>query len=103
MTDTRSIFEECVESRGWDKEQQVSILLEYVDRQASPEAFEDFIAEHFDGEYEVIDLESLAEDNPDEVIEAVISYIGNQQSNDVFEDYLAECENEMDVVRSLSY
>jgi hypothetical protein len=44
------IFERFVESQGWNESSQVAILLRYIENQASPEAFEDFLQQQADEE-----------------------------------------------------
>lgn len=39
-------FEEVAKERGWSPEEQVEILLEYIENQESDGAFMDFILEH---------------------------------------------------------
>lgn len=41
-------FQDAVEKYGWTPEQQVFVLLEYIDNQNSPEAFEDFLEDQPD-------------------------------------------------------
>lgn len=37
------ILNEIAEEQGWDVYSQLSLLIEYIDRQGSPEAFRDFL------------------------------------------------------------
>lgn len=39
------MFEKIAEEQGWNDATKVCILLEYIDNQGSPEAFDDFISE----------------------------------------------------------
>lgn len=37
------ILEDVAEEQGWSEATQVAVLLEYIENQSSPEAFEDFL------------------------------------------------------------
>jgi len=39
----QTIFERIAEEQGWNPDTQVAVLLEYLENQGSPEAFEDFL------------------------------------------------------------
>ena len=43
MTDY--ILNEISEKQGWNTEAQLALLIEYIERQQSPEAFRDFLVE----------------------------------------------------------
>lgn len=40
-----SNFHDIASTKGWSKGDQVAVLLDYIDRQGSPEAFQDYLAE----------------------------------------------------------
>lgn len=39
------MFEKIAREQGWNELKKVAVLLEYIENQASPEAFNDFIVE----------------------------------------------------------
>lgn len=43
MYDSTDILEEAVSETGWNKSSQISVLLDYINNQQSPEAFKDYI------------------------------------------------------------
>ncbi len=58
------MFEKIAEEQGWNDATKICILLEYIDNQGSPEAFDDFISEKQDAENYSTDF-----DQPDEAQE----------------------------------
>jgi hypothetical protein len=44
------ILNEIAEEQGWDVYSQLSLLVEYIERQRSPEAFKDYLLDAADNE-----------------------------------------------------
>lgn len=55
------LFEEIAEQQGWTDATQVEVLLRYIENQASPEAFQDFLNEQVAAE---LSLDPDPDDEP---------------------------------------
>ena len=63
MADAETEFRRVSAAEGWDESTEVSVLLEYIQNQDSPEAFADFLSEKRDTEDEPSQEEEDGEDD----------------------------------------
>ena len=59
-------LEKFSDQQGWDSRSQVFVLLEYIERQQSPEAFESFLLDFADWENQQTDSLVEAKDANDQ-------------------------------------
>lgn len=70
---THAILRQYAEQNGWDEEEQLDVLSEYIDNQKADDAFDDF----------------LDQSEGEALFDVMVQYIDNQRADDAFEDFLA--------------
>lgn len=98
MSYEEAAFEKEASEKGWDIDTQISVVLDYIDAQASDDVFSDFIADYFpdlsDGDMG-LSVDDVVADDPHKALEAFLTYISNQKDAETFLDHIASAEGDM--------